>query len=204
MIHCLTPKAFAGCLCLGLSLLLSLLLGGCASHGSMDSEAAPDDFVLGVTVYDLPSADPISSTDTSQLPRAVRPARYVIEADGVLRASHGTAASPSDFPPMTRRLTPEQIDRLWTLTRATGVYPGAEGAPGAGEQVGPVAGYEPPMGRITALIESFAAGQRASTALPIDSDDQRASPVRALTDALAELAWVSERPVDVEAELRSR
>ncbi len=185
-------------------LALSLLLTGCSATGSLDADSAPDDFVLGVTVYDLPSAEPVSSTDTSRLPRAQRPARYVIEADGVLRASFGTAASPAYFPPMTRRLTPEQIDHLWALTRQTGVFPAVEGSQGVGEQVGPVAGYEPPMGRITALIESFAAGHRASAALPIEPSDQQPGPVYALTDALAELAWVSEQRVDVEAELRAR
>lgn len=175
-------------------------LGGCASPGTLERATAPDDFVLGVTVYDRPSATPVSSTRGEDLPRALKPGRYIVEADGVLRASLGNAAKADVFPPMTRRLSEAQVDRLWQLTNATGVF----GEEPVGEPVGPVAGYLPPSGRITALIEAFAAGRRTATAMSIESAEQDPRPVRALTDALAELAWVPDEAVDVEAELRSR
>lgn len=181
-----------------------MLIGGCAARGGLGDgsppAARPDDFVLAVTVYDQPSDQPVHTTRTSDLPRALRPARYIVEADGVLRASLGAAASPSVFPPMTRRLSEDQLNTLWTLTLDTGVFD--EEPPG--ERIGPVASYKPPRGRITALIESFAAGQRISCALGIEGAEQEHQPVRTLTDALAELAWVRADRVDVGAELRSR
>lgn len=125
-----------------------------------------------------------------------------MEADGVLRASLGAAASPSVFPLQTRQLNPEQIQQLWTLTQSTGVFDGA------GEPVGSVASYEPPYGRITALIEAFAAGRRGYAAFSLDHDPAEDQPapegVLLLTDALADLAWLPQQPVDIGRELRAR
>ncbi len=181
-------------------LLAASLLGGCAAPGTLETQSAPDDFVLGVTIYDQPTSDRVSRSRPSNLPRALRPGRYVIEADGVLRASLGTAAAPDVFPPMTRRLSEEQLDHLWTLTMATGIF---DDEP-PGERIGPVASYQPPRGRVTALVEAFAVGRRSSCAMGVEGAEQDSQPVRALTDTLAELAWVRSERVDVGAELRSR
>lgn len=192
----LSRIAVVGC---GLLLAVSLL-GGCATPGTLETQSAPDDFVLGVTVYDQPTANQVSRSRPSSLPRALRPGRYIIEADGVLRASLGNAAAPDVFPPMTRRLTEEQLDRLWSLTIATGIF---DDEP-PGERIGPVGSYQPPRGRVTALVEAFAAGRRSSCAMGVEGAEQDPQPVRTLTDTLAELAWVRSDRVDVGAELRSR
>jgi hypothetical protein len=153
--------------------------------------------MLGLTVFEQPTPIPGQRTRTD-LPRALMPSRYVIETDGILRAAFGNAASPSSFPAKTRRLSPQQVDAIWLLTRETGVFEGA------GETVGSVSGYLPPRDRITALVEAFAAGQRGYAAFGLEDDLPGATATRALSDALADLAWVPEQPVDVGAELRAR
>lgn len=183
---------------LGSALLASLLsAGGCAQPGRLDANSAPDDFMLGLTVFEPPTPIPGQRTRTD-LPRALMPSRYVIESDGILRAAFGNAASPSRFPAQTRRLHPQQVDAIWLLTRETGVFDGA------GETVGAVVAYQPPRDRITGLVEAFAAGQRGYAAFGLEEDQPGSAATRALSDALADLAWAPQQPVDVGAELRAR
>jgi len=138
----------------------------------------PRDFVLGVTVVSPNVSDP---------DRARRPARYIVEADGVLRASVGPGSSAETFPPRTRRLTPRQQDQLWRAVRETGLL-----APDHPARVGNPSVVPPNPRRPGAIVYVAAGGDRRYWLVALDEDTPDAAGVRLLIDRLASLAWVPE------------
>ncbi len=81
-------------------------LGGCVSQGAMHlPDRRPGDFTLGVVVYGDEDAPGVEH----------RPARYIVDADGYLRASVGSGSSPSTYPKITRRLSRAQLDEVWSM-----------------------------------------------------------------------------------------
>jgi len=84
----------------------TLWLGGCTAAGQMTlPNSRPGDFTLGVVVYGTEDAGAVET----------RSARYIIDADGYLRASVGAGSSPSTYPKITRRLDAAQLDQIWDL-----------------------------------------------------------------------------------------
>jgi hypothetical protein len=85
------------------------LLGGCTSVGQMTDQSLPDhrptDFTLGVVVFGDEDSPGVEH----------RPARYIVDADGYLRASVGAGSSPSTYPKITRRLSREQLNAVWSM-----------------------------------------------------------------------------------------
>jgi hypothetical protein len=169
-------------------LLCTLLLAACASSRPALSEGAPipDDFWLAVTV--LGPTQPNAAAYES-LPRPLRPARYVLEPDRVLRAGLGPAASDKSYPPRTRQLSPEQHRRVWQDLLATGLT--ADDHPASVS----AAPESAPQGQ-TLYILSFHAGEhhgvRALQAAPEPAPDS--AKLGALIDTLADLAWIKRGP----------
>lgn len=166
--------------------VLACLLAGCGGGPAVIAEPVlpddpPDDFALAVTVF----APEVTPEAISALPRSVRPARYVIEPDGVLRAAVGPGADSDVFPARTRRLSDRQRAQLWRLVRDQGLLARDHPARISTDRT-----YLPVPDRRAVLIEMAAADQRRF--LELHADDRAADPsiVLALTDRLAELAWM--------------
>lgn len=101
---------------MGLTLLLP---AGCSvvSEGEAWRAATyPPDFRLEFEVI-APAADDGAAQAERDLART--PQRYVVEADRTLRASVGTTDADPTYPPVTARISPEAMRRLWTLSQAT-------------------------------------------------------------------------------------
>ena len=89
-----------------------LLLALAACRSSPDPGALgrrPADFALSVNVYG-PAGAP---------ERALRPGRYLVEADGLLRAV--ARNGDGSFPPPARQLPPSAFDELWAMVRQSGI-----------------------------------------------------------------------------------
>ena len=131
------------------ALMLTLLLTGCSvvSEGEAWRAATyPPDFRLSFEVTAPPGEAGEADEPQPEPVDAMRqPQRYVVEADRTLRAAVGRAvgagvggqASDPTYPPVTARLSPEAMRRLWTLTRAT-LDEGAAAADEEGNQRGRV------------------------------------------------------------------
>ncbi len=163
-----------------------LLLPACGSGPAAITEPTlpsdpPDDFALAVTIF----APEVDAEAISALPRSVRPARYVVEPDGVLRAAIGPGADPDVFPAQTRRLTDRQRAQLWRLVRDQGLL--ATNHPG---RIATDRTYLSSPDRRAVLVEIAGADQRRY--LELHADDRASDPAVAvaLTDRLAELAWL--------------
>lgn len=156
----------------------------CGSASKAEAYGArPADFTLAATVF-----SPV--TDAAQaeaLARPLRPARYIIEADGVLRAAVGPGASTETYPPQTRRLNEAQLDGLWRLVTDGGVL-----EEGSVARVGNPDTYVPPRGRTVALIAVSHGGRRETVAAPLDRAGADAAAAARLVDRLAALAWLRE------------
>jgi hypothetical protein len=161
----------------------ALMAGGCAGGKRAELAAAlkgdepPADFSLAVTVHGdvggAAGAGGGAPAATGQ-PGSVS-ARYVMEADWVLRAATGAGVSETTFPAQTRQLTHDQVQRLWWELRDSGLLEG--GGARAGER-----------GERGAVISYSVAGVRR-TIRPLAADRP---PVSRIVDRLAELAWVKE------------
>ncbi|MEN0019974.1 MAG: hypothetical protein AAF747_03715 [Planctomycetota bacterium] len=179
-------------LTLAVMALLAAVLTGCAGGARTTGTAAafgtvPRDFSLGVTVFEA-ELRPGESLSFEDRARAERPARYVIEADGVLRTAVGDSATPGSFPRITRRLDETQLERVWQLAQTTGVLDGA----GRIENVNT---FDPRRDRPIAAVYVQADELRRHAALDLATDDA----AYRLVDELARLAWIEQRTVDVES-----
>lgn len=160
--------------------LLIVFLSGCAWGGGRAGRAdrfeaalggaePPEDFVVALTVL----GDPSGAGGRSR--PGLRAARYVVEADGVLRAAIGQGVTPSTFPPMTRTLDDGQIRDLWRLASAAAQQPGEvianpdlfQGGPGS------------------AVLYLSAGGTRRARAVSLGDP-----AIAGLADELARLAWI--------------
>ncbi|CAG1010063.1 hypothetical protein PHYC_03790 [Phycisphaerales bacterium] len=138
--------------------LLGVLLSGCRS-APRATPRTPDDFSISISV---------AGDGTGEL----APAWYLVEADGVLRATTGVRSPRSATPPPVRTLTRGQVDELWELARAAGL-------------AGRGAGTDPGTGACE--IELASNGRRR-----LFEDDPEVNPGLApLVRRLRELAWVS-------------
>jgi hypothetical protein len=137
-------------------------------------EARPADFTLGLTVL---------GPDRGVQRAGQTPARYLIGADGWMRVAVGPGARESVHPSLTRKLTGQERDLLWGLTRATGI-----------ETVGPPLriqspeAFDAPAGRRVYLVQLRADGRRISLAMP--EGETGTEPFAALGDRLAQWSWI--------------
>jgi hypothetical protein len=172
-----------------LTALLLTLLGACSSPprvappaGTPVPQERPSDFVLAATV--LAGA---RTGDPAGLPRSLQPARYIVEADGALRAATGPGSDEQTFPPRSRQLSPREFDQLWALVRDSGLLdpacPARVDDPSTIERAGP---------RTTALLWVSYADTAATLRVPLDRTGPQALPTERIVDRLAQWAWVKD------------
>ncbi|MCB9845545.1 MAG: hypothetical protein H6811_06135 [Phycisphaeraceae bacterium] len=156
-------------------------LGAACSSAPQAGEMAPGDFSISVTVTS-PEQD---AAIIERLPRHVRPARYVLEPDWVLRVGVGPGARPEYFPPRLRRLDQAEVDRIWKLIQASGIL--RESHPGdiPGEET-----FRPFSGEPVAVIEVRHDARRDARAIRLSAGDGDADAASAIVDHLADLAWM--------------
>lgn len=121
------------------------------------------------------------------LPRTLRPARYIVEADGALRAAVGPGADANTFPGRTRQLSPAQFDALWRTLRQSGLLD----ADNPSRIEDPEAITRSPD-RTTALVYVGFAGQRVTLRILLDRSAPGAIETERLIDRLAEWAWITD------------
>lgn len=167
-----------------LGLGLGLGLAGCEmtpARGVGTPDKPPADFALSVTVF-APSMRVAGEPEPKRDP-ATTPARYILEPDGTLRAAVGPGATPETFPPIVRRVSDGQRQRLWWLTLDTAAHD-----PGPDAKVASPETYRPEGTDPEALITVSWLGGWSAAAKPLGDG----STGRALTAELARLAWVDQ------------
>ena len=167
------------------------VLPGCSSRPMVRSEPesvvlsdeAPADFTLSVTVL-----GPATETaEIAETPRALRPGRYIVGADGVLRAAVGPGATPRVFPRQTRQLDTAQRQRLWRVVVNTGLLDGVTLT-----GIDNTETFFPNRSRPTALVYVRQGGESFHFAVRLPVGDAESEAVVQLLDELAELAWIPE------------
>lgn len=163
--HALLAMLLVACSAPGL-----VTLGGCATAFDAPPGERPDDFGVLLTVY---------PTEHRTEP-SLRPARYAVEPDGLLRAEVGNGVATQGFPPIARRLEPSELDTVYALTRDSGILAdGAVRVPGTGV-------YEQPESGAVSVLEISINNRVRAYELPVD---QNAS-VTPLIRELARLSWL--------------
>ena len=191
-----------------LSLMLAFaaaFLPGCASSRAERIEAAliadepPPDFTLAVTVLrPVPLGALINArTQDASRPTVQRPARYIVEADAVLRVAVGYGATEKTFPPETRQLTASQFAGLWRQLKNSPLvdpdHPCRTGKPPPLEEFA-----RETEGRGGYAVAFCIAGEHRI--LAIDEASPAAKDARELVAQLLALAWVpQEEPAAAES-----
>ncbi|MFN0131133.1 MAG: hypothetical protein ACKVW3_01150 [Phycisphaerales bacterium] len=140
-------------------------------------ERRPASFALDVLVQSpLP--------DGGGLPRALRPARYILEPAGTLRVALGAGATREVYPPRTRQLSPVQIDALWRSIRDSAILHPAN--PARVDDADALAGSTM---RTTATLEIFGGERPVAVRVAMDRGGPTSIAVESLIDELAALAW---------------
>ncbi len=156
--------------------VLCVCVAACASSPTTeDPDRPPPDFALVLTVAERGAR--------AERPAALRPAQYVLTADGVLRAAVGPGATHDLLPAPTARLTPAQRRQLWPLVVAAGLdRPDASLEPEEEAQDTPLNTSSPPHdARLTTALTGYGRTTRQSFTL---AERPAAGP---LLDALAGL-----------------
>lgn len=158
-------------------LALGVTLGACQSAPDLSRlRERPEDFTVAATVYNPQSG--------RTGPRGLRPGRFILEADSVLRWSPG--ATQRGFAPPIRTLTPGQAEEIWDLARDSGLL-----EPDSIYRVyGPVQTDEGALTTPVALIEIAFAGMQTASRVPLDRSSDEAVLAQRLIDRLAELAFI--------------
>ncbi len=174
-----------------------LAMAGCAASRSERVERAllsdepPADFWLAVTVLrPVPLGALINARTEAERSTVPRAARYVVEADAVLRVAVGYGATEDTYPARTRQLTRGQMWELWRALRGTGLvdadHPDRTGRLPELDEFG-----KRTAGRGGYCVSFSIEGERR--ALAIDEARPAAAEARMLVERLAALAWI-ERP----------
>lgn len=131
--------------------LLGGTLSGCTTermaeyNRAIAAETPPRDFTVSVTVLSaratsgarsiitpgrnglpggetiIPAAGGQTGASVASAPIIVRPARYVMEADWILRGAVGATSRETFFPDQTRQLDAAQVEKVWKAMQASGV-----------------------------------------------------------------------------------
>lgn len=155
-----------------------LILTGCQTVAPGVPDRRPGDFRLGVVVMGVDSD--LDSTE-SQAGRGLAggDARYIIESASVLRASFGSGSTLDTYPGFTRRLTPDQMNAVWSMARDLLKKNNTLRSLNAGQPQSMVSE------RAGTIIEIH--HNAYDNVLVFDHGDQQAA---AIVDALAALSWV--------------
>jgi hypothetical protein len=168
------------------------VLSACASQRRADFQAAlasdrpPEDFWLGVTVLKHPADTASRAAAYLRMPVATRPARYVVEADRILRVAVGSGAGEETFPDQTRQLTQAQFDDLWNTLRTSSLlgndHPSLVGRAPSEASLGE---------RIVYIVEFSIGGDRRMLAVEAEPvPGPGAEDAKKLVEQLAGLAWM--------------
>ncbi|MBX3404849.1 MAG: hypothetical protein KF699_15675 [Phycisphaeraceae bacterium] len=168
-------------------------LGGCAGGNArferaLASPEPPSDFALSATVLRPVPLAWAAGVRVAGAPTgaADRPARYIVEADSVLRAATGAGAQETTYPPRTRQLTRAQREQLWRELAATPLvdvdHPARAGRAPSIDEASEASG-----GKTTWVIEFSAAGRRQT--LVIHEGGEGEAEARRLVESMARLAW---------------
>ncbi|MCC5785163.1 MAG: hypothetical protein JJU33_00525 [Phycisphaerales bacterium] len=131
---------------------------------------------MAVTVY-APAAE-------GERPRWAKPAQYIVEPDGSLRAAIGEGAVAASYPGRTRTLDHRQVERLWRLIEDSALM-----RPDHPFRISSAENFVPLPDRPVAVISVSRDGRREIVAVSVDADDADGEAARQLVDRLAGLAW---------------
>jgi hypothetical protein len=142
-------------------------------------DVRPDDLAVAMTVF-----GPKIALPDVQIPRSLKPGRYIVESDGALRASQGVETA---FPTRVRQLTPRQSDQIWRLLRDSGLL--EDGNP---NRINDPESLVRSGDRTTALLYVAYSGERTTLRVTLDRSNADALAAERIADRLAELAFVKE------------
>lgn len=169
---------------------LALLVAACRSSPDPEPEPASLQAPPGLSVR-----AEVYVRDTIAAARFT-PGVYLLEPDGTLRVSERqprTSDQPmppeTAYPPIQRRLSPSEVDRLWRV-----IGPTTLSDPNNPERISPSADWSPPPTRSLALIDIEDDRGRRRFAVSLTGATPAAIDGRALVERLQALAWRTPPP----------
>lgn len=179
-------------------LIIVMQMASCAAPSpSMHDplEAAPADFYIDATVLAKPaSRSPNAAKVIQSAPVHLRPARYVLFADGTLRHAFDTTGEKGGnwLPPITRILTREQTADVWALADQLGLT-----RIESSDAIVNAALLSAEPGQRVICIDFRGSGRRWMFIRAASLDEPPDAAVAKLVQRLAELSWADQQtPAD--------
>ena len=158
-----------------------VVLAGCEAVRPPAAQR-PDDFQIHVMVVPEPEADHAAS------PRWARPASYVIEPGGIVRAEFGEAVMDGRLSPIARELSWSETEAFYAAALDSGVL-GVDPTAAGGRFIPAIAIFER-SGSDTGAVALFdVTSDGWSRVVAADLSSADAAGPRALVDRLADLVW---------------
>ena len=179
-------------LAITITVFLTLLVGGCAS-GTPNPASEPVVSVVAPAGLTVRAEVHVRDTITAQ---RFRSGVYLLEPDGTLRVAgfqRRTEGEPMPqepvYPPILRRLSASEVDRVWRL-----IGPTSLADPDNPETILPAEDWSPPTRRSVALVEIR--DQRGSRRFVVSLSGATPAAVDAqsLIERLQALAWRTPQP----------
>ncbi|MBX3359687.1 MAG: hypothetical protein KF745_14805 [Phycisphaeraceae bacterium] len=160
---------------------IAALVGACAATpearlaAAREADEPPPDFSIALTIPTVPDPN-------------VKPGRYILQPDWVLRVTPGAAVAETTYPALTRQLTHAQAERVWWDVRDSVLLePDHPGRVGAYVPVPAEDGTIKPM----VLVSYTAAGVRRTYVLdPAALSAEDRAVLKRLALRLSALAWL--------------
>ncbi len=171
---------------------LAMLAGGCAAAKPGPGDplgAVPTDLTLDVAVVSGGRAEAERGGE-ERVPAELRSSRFVLLPNGDLHYAPQRMGVRSGRPPLVRRLSRDELARVWSLCRETGL---AEAKRMAMDQ-SPVP--NPATGEVAYAIALQVGGEYRGVKRVHDRDEAPQSPEGTLVRELARLAWADEMPAE--------
>lgn len=186
------PARTAAIILLLTALLTGLFAGGCASKQTVSADplgTVPSDFTIDVAVISGGREDAERGTG-EVVPAELRSGRFIVFPNGDLHYASRDMRSHEARPPLTRRLTRDELSRLWAICNQSGLV---DASPMTMDEA---RSMNPDSGEVVYILTLHADGRYRGVARIFERSGATDTAEGALVRELAALAWANELPSD--------
>lgn len=180
---------------------LALFAGGCASRPTPTADplgTVPADFTIDVAVVSGGRSDSARDDADDLVPTELRSGRFIVFPNGDLHYARRDIRSQASRPPLVRKLSRDELARLWSLCQQTGL------AEAHAMMIDEAQGIEPDQGEVAYVLAVQSGGVYRGVSRTMERTQAQQSAEAELVRELAALAWASELPPERAAVIPKR
>jgi hypothetical protein len=172
--------------------IVMIALGGCASNrpASIDPlGAVPSDFTIDVAVISGGRGEEDRETG-EVVPAELRSGRFLVFPSGELHYAARDVTARDTRPPLTRRLSRDELSHLWSLCQQSGLVDAQPLTMSESRKMNPA------RGAVIYIVTIQVDGEYRGVARTFERSEAANSAEGTLVRELAALAWADEMPAE--------